>query len=236
MGVAVNGMHFTGMYALHVSHYVPRGRCTGISPAGAARPDRGVRDRASSSCCWRRCSTAAGVTDGGDETLRIHAPHLPILPESDGAPAQARVPPPPTFTRRRRSRRRVTSVSRSDQAGGERVDQAPDGPGHAPRLGQLDEPLRLARGAAAASCPAAAAATSRATRTTVGRDRQVVARRRSAWSAGPGRTPAAGSSSASTIAARLPYRATRRAAVFSPTPGTPGSPSLGSPRSAAKSA
>jgi hypothetical protein len=52
----------------------------------------------------------------------------------------------------------------------------------------------------------------------------------------PGAKPAAGSSSAARICSTPPYRAISRAAVFSPTPGTPGRPSLGSPRIAAKSA
>lgn len=52
----------------------------------------------------------------------------------------------------------------------------------------------------------------------------------------PGAKPASGSSSAARIPSRLPCRFTRRAAVLSPTPGTPGNPSLGSPRSVAKSA
>ena len=38
------------------------------------------------------------------------------------------------------------------------------------------------------------------------------------------------------IASMLPNAWISAAAVFSPTPGTPGSPSLGSPRSTAKSA
>ena len=59
---------------------------------------------------------------------------------------------------------------------------------------------------------------------------QVVARRPASLVRTPAANPASGSSSAARMPSIEPYFAISRAAVFSPTPATPGSPSLGSPR------
>ena len=87
MGVAVNGMHFTGMYALHVSQYFPKS-VTGISPLVLLAPIV-VFVIAVIFMLLVAMLTRAGVTEHSEDTLRIHTSQVPIVPDGEGG-AQAR--------------------------------------------------------------------------------------------------------------------------------------------------
>jgi len=87
MGVAVNGMHFTGMYALHVSPYFPK-TVTGISPLVLLAPIV-VFVIAVIFMLLVAMLTRAGVTEHSEDTLRIHTSQVPIVPDGEGG-AQAR--------------------------------------------------------------------------------------------------------------------------------------------------
>jgi NO-binding membrane sensor protein with MHYT domain len=87
MGVAVNGMHFTGMYALRVSPYVARAT-SGVSPFWLLAPIV-VFVIAVIFMLLVAMLTRAGVTDHGEDTLRIHMSRVPIVPDpaaADGGP------------------------------------------------------------------------------------------------------------------------------------------------------
>jgi NO-binding membrane sensor protein with MHYT domain len=87
MGLAVNGMHFTGMYALRVSQYFPR-TVTGISPLLLLAPIVAFVI-AVIFMLLVAMLTRAGVADHGEDTLRIHTSQVPIMPDTEGGP-QAR--------------------------------------------------------------------------------------------------------------------------------------------------
>ena len=87
MGVAVDGMHFTGMYALHVSQYFPKS-VTGISPLVLLAPIV-VFVIAVIFMLLVAMLTRAGVTEHSEDTLRIHTSQVPIVPDGEGG-AQAR--------------------------------------------------------------------------------------------------------------------------------------------------
>ena len=84
MGVAVNGMHFTGMYAMRVTNYVPR-PVRGIMPAVLLIPIVvfviGVIFMLLVAMLSR-----GGLAENGEETLRIVAPRTPFVPEPESAP------------------------------------------------------------------------------------------------------------------------------------------------------
>jgi NO-binding membrane sensor protein with MHYT domain len=91
MGVAVNGMHFTAMYAVVVNNYVPR-PVTGIMPAVLLGPIVvfviGVIFMLLVAMLGR-----GGLSDSGEETVRIIPPQIPpqrvpLVPESQPEPAQ----------------------------------------------------------------------------------------------------------------------------------------------------
>jgi NO-binding membrane sensor protein with MHYT domain len=102
MGVAVNGMHFTGMYALRVTNYVPR-PVTGIMPAVLLGPIV-VFVIAVVFMLLVAMLGRGGLSDSGEETVRIIPPRMPLVPESqlDNVP-QARTlrTSAAAFTRRR---------------------------------------------------------------------------------------------------------------------------------------
>ena len=87
MGVAVNGMHFTGMYALRVSPYLPE-TVNGISPLVLLAPIV-VFVIAVIFMLLVAMLTRAGVTEHSEDTLRIHTSQVPIVPDGEGG-AQAR--------------------------------------------------------------------------------------------------------------------------------------------------
>ena len=87
MGVAVNGMHFTGMYALHVSPYLPE-TVNGISPLVLLAPIV-VFVIAVIFMLLVAMLTRAGVSDHSEDTLRIRTSQVPLLPDAEGG-AQAR--------------------------------------------------------------------------------------------------------------------------------------------------
>jgi NO-binding membrane sensor protein with MHYT domain len=87
MGVAVNGMHFTGMYALHVSPYFPK-TVTGISPLVLLAPIV-VFVIAVIFMLLVAMLTRAGVSDHSEDTLRIRTSQMPLVPDVEGG-AQAR--------------------------------------------------------------------------------------------------------------------------------------------------
>jgi NO-binding membrane sensor protein with MHYT domain len=87
MGVAVNGMHFTGMYALRVTNYVPRA-IHGIDPGILLAPIVvfviGVIFMLLVAMLGR-----GGMSETGEDTLRIiPPPRVPLVPESQPEPAQ----------------------------------------------------------------------------------------------------------------------------------------------------
>jgi NO-binding membrane sensor protein with MHYT domain len=102
MGVAVNGMHFTGMYALRVTNYVPRA-VSGIKPFMLLAPIV-VFVIAVIFMLLIAMLGRGGLSDSGEETVRIIPPRLPLVPESQldsGPQARTLRTSAAAFTRRR---------------------------------------------------------------------------------------------------------------------------------------
>jgi NO-binding membrane sensor protein with MHYT domain len=100
MGIAVNGMHFTGMYAMRVANYVPR-PISGIMPSVLLIPIVVFVIGVIFMLLLLMLSRGE-VSDTGEDTLRIVTARVPLVPESEGMP-QARTlrTSAAAFTRRR---------------------------------------------------------------------------------------------------------------------------------------
>jgi NO-binding membrane sensor protein with MHYT domain len=95
MGLAVNGMHFTGMYALRVSDYQPRA-VTGILPAFLLGPIV-IFVVAAFFTLLASLLNRGTMAENGDPTIQIFQPPPGVVP-----PAQPRRSSAATFTRRGR--------------------------------------------------------------------------------------------------------------------------------------
>jgi hypothetical protein len=100
MGVAVNGMHFTGMYALRVSAFTPK-PISGIMPGILLGPIVVFVIAVIIMLLVALLSRSPGE-DNNEETIRIVTQRTAMVPESEGGPQSRTLrTSAAAFTRRR---------------------------------------------------------------------------------------------------------------------------------------